>query len=497
MTTDFDVGIVGWGPAGATLGNLLAQQGLSVCIFERENGIYPYPRATHFDGEAMRLFQTLGLADEILENLRVHVGIRFLDAEQNLLIHWPRPQTFGSQAWFDSYRFHQPWLEAILRRNFGKFEHCRAMEGVNVFAIDEQEDGVVVRYEETASFEMASVKCKYVVGSDGARSSVRRFMGSPVRELQGREQWLVVDLICNGPVDLPDGTVQLCDPARPTTFAKCVGNRRRWEFMVMPGDDVATMAGPDTVWELLAPWLSPDQAVIERSVVYTFFALLADGWRRDRLLLAGDAAHLMPPFLGQGLCSGLRDVANLAWKLAAVVQGGAEPELLDSYESERSPHVREYIDLAGQVGGIIQTTDPVAAAERNREMTASPPVMKTIQPPMGPGLHGNHAVPAGTLSAQPMTADGQRLDDSVGYAFCLLVTPALSARIEGELHERLRNLDIVVREDAAYPAALAVEAVLIRPDRYILGVADDIAQLEALLSDLPLRARRAAVAVSA
>jgi 3-(3-hydroxy-phenyl)propionate hydroxylase len=485
MTTDFDVCIVGWGPVGATLGILLAQQGLSVCIFERENGIYPYPRATHFDGEAMRLFQTLGLADEILEDLRVHVGIRFLDADQNLLLHWPRPQTMGSQAWFDSYRFHQPTLEAVLRRHFASFANCRAMEGVNVFALDEQADGVIVRYEEAASFALAAVRCKYVVGSDGARSTVRRLMGSPVEELQRREQWLVVDLVCNGPVDLPDGTVQLCDPARPTTFAKCTGDRRRWEFMVMPGDDPATMAGLETVWKLLAPWLRPDQAEIERSVVYTFYALLVDGWRRGRMLVAGDAAHLMPPFLGQGLCSGLRDAANLAWKLAAVVRGEAGPHLLDSYESERSPHVKEYIDLAGTVGSIIQTTDPVAAAERNREMTASPPVMKTIQPPLGPGLHGSRPAPAGILSAQAMTADGARLDDAVGYAFALVLGARLSAQLGERLHQRLHDLGIVVVVRDDDPDS----AMLIRPDRYILGIARDAAELEVLLSEFPVRAR--------
>ena len=490
MTTDFDVGIVGWGPAGATLGILIAQQGLSVCIFERENGIYPFPRATHFDGEAMRLFQTMGLADALVDKLRTHVGIRFLDEQQNLLLNWPRPNVPGPQAWFDSYRFHQPTLEAILRDTFEDFQRCKAIEGVNVFALEEATDHVLVRYEDLASFDLRTVTCKYVVGADGARSSVRRLMGSPVEELQRREKWLVVDVECNGPVDLPDGTVQLCDPARPTTFAKCTGDRRRWEFMVMPGDDPNSMAGPETTWALLAPWLSPDQARIERSVVYTFYALLVRGWRQGRLLVAGDAAHLMPPFLGQGLCSGLRDAANLAWKLVAVINGRAPDDLLDSYESERGPHVREYIDLAGKVGGIIQTTDPVEAAERNRAMTASPPEMKTIQPPLGPGLHGPRPTPAGTLSAQPVLEDGNKLDERIGYAFALLLSRSLADRTEVELHEHLRGLGVVVliAETQAYLKTLGVEAVLIRPDRYILGTAANEAELADLIADLPLKA---------
>lgn len=488
MATDFDVGIVGFGPVGATLGILLAQQGLSVCVLERENGIYPYPRATHFDGEVMRLFQTMGLADELLDKLRVHVGIRFLDADQNLLLNWPRPDTVGPQAWYDAYRFHQPQLEAMLRRTFRAFPNCRAMEGANVFAVEEQADGVVLRYEDIATFDLRSVTCKYVVGTDGARTTVRRLMGSPVEELQDREQWLVVDVICNGPVDLPDGTVQLCDPARPTTFAKCVGDRRRWEFMVMPGDDVATMAEPATVWRLLAPWLSPDQAVIERSVVYTFYALIVKGWRNDRMFVAGDAAHLMPPFLGQGLCSGMRDAANLAWKLAAVIEGRAAPALLDSYESERSPHVREYTDLAGRVGGLIQTTDPVAAEKRNREMSAAPPEMKTIKPPLGPGLHGHRPAPAGTLSAQPVNAAGQRLDDVIGYRFGLLISASLAVSISDALRRRIDELDIVLVEAQSedYLASLGTQAALIRPDRYILGLADDDAQLRQLLDDAPI-----------
>jgi 3-(3-hydroxy-phenyl)propionate hydroxylase len=236
---------------------------------------------------------------------------------------------------------------------------------------------------------------------------------------------------------------------------------------------------------MLQPWrIEPATSVIERAVVYTFHSALSTRWRRDRLLLAGDAAHQMPPFLGQGMGSGLRDAANLAWKLAAVIKGGAPDALIDTYESERSEHVKAFIELAVELAGVIQTTDPERARARDRELIANPTMLRPITPRLGRGLHGNAPAPAGTRAAQPRLGDGALLDDKVGHRFCVLTT----ARLAGALGAAKRHLDcdiaIVTATGPAesYLAELHAEAVVIRPDRYILGVASSAAELDALLS---------------
>ena len=221
--------------------------------------------------------------------------------------------------------------------------------------------------------------------------------------------------------------IQYCDPARPTTFIPMPGNRHRWEFMLMPGDDPVKIVQPDSIYKLLKPWkIDPATSQIERAVVYTFHSSLATKWRHGRLLLAGDSAHQMPPFLGQGMGSGLRDVINLAWKLRDVVQGRSPDSLLDSYQTERMEHVRAYIEVAVELGGVIQTTDPDKARKRDAELLANPTMIRPLAPRLGPGLHGSAAAPAGTRAEQPTLGDGQRLDDRAGYRFAVLATPDLA-----------------------------------------------------------------------
>jgi len=282
----------------------------------------------------------------------------------------------------------------------------------------------------------------------------------------------------------------VCDPARPLTVIKMVGKRRRWEIMLMPGDEPEAMLRPERIWQLLARWIGPHEAEIERAVVYTFHSVIAHGWRAGRLLLAGDACHQTPPFLGQGMCSGIRDASNLAWKLAWVVQGLAGEDLLDTYESERSPHVRQYVETAVRLGGIIQATDPAVAAKRDAEMLANPPKMESIQPGLGPGLHGDAPSPAGTLAPQPRLADGRRIDDAVGYRFALLATREIAAAAAGSA--RLRKADAAIFSDEdegvrRYLAAARNGAVLVRPDRYILGAARNAPELEAVIARIPVR----------
>ena len=488
-----DVAIVGCGPVGATLANLLALQGLRVLVFEREADVYRLPRAVHFDGECMRVFQAVGVADELVPGLVVAPGMRFVDAAGRVLIDWQRPTTIGPHAWHASYRFHQPTLESALRRRLALHPNARMALRHDVFCLDEEDDAVSLRHEDLATGRLASTRARFVVGCDGARSLVRRFMGTELDDLRSHERWLVVDLILRRPrPDLGDYSVQFCDPRRPATYVRGPGDRRRWELMLMPGDDPVEMTRPERIWSLLERWVTPQDAVLERPAVYTFHSVVARGWRRGRLLVAGDAAHQTPPFLGQGMCAGIRDAANLAWKLAAVVRG-APPALLDSYQSERAPHVREFIETAVRLGGVIQSTDAQAAARRDEAMAANPQAFATPQPRLGPGAYDSQPDCAGTLAHQPVLDDGSRLDDVIGYRAALLVRPAaaqeaarlLGSRSDGDDgHTCTDGCRLVEADSAAVRALLedwGAQAALIRPDRQVFGIAATCNEIAGLL----------------
>ena len=382
----WDVAIVGHGPSGATLARLLGGMGLSVLVLERETDIYPLPRAIHFDGEVMRVFETCGLREAVQAISRPgHIGMHFQNAEgQTLLIRAGSPVR-GPHGFANNHYVHQPDLERVLRDAVAELDQVQVCLGHEVLDLQEDGAGVWLRVQGPDGATRTE-QARLVVGCDGARSLVRRHLGSTMQDLGLHQPWLVFDILLKAPVPgLPEHTVQHCDPARPMTFCNVTGQRRRFEIMLMPGDDPAQIVKADALWPLVQRWVRPEQADIERAVIYTFHSVIAQGWRRGRLLLAGDAAHQTPPFLGQGMCAGIRDVANLAWKLAAVLRGQAPMDLLDSYERERAPHVAAFIELAVRLGNIIQTTDPQAARERDARFKAGQPeIFHFPAPRLGP-----------------------------------------------------------------------------------------------------------------
>jgi 3-(3-hydroxy-phenyl)propionate hydroxylase len=422
----------------------------------------------------------------------VHVspGMKFVGDTGRLLLDWPRPQERGPQAWHASYRFHQPELERVLRDGLSRFPSVSLRYRTEVFAIDQESSAVVVRYEDLSTGSLKRCRARYVVGCDGARSLVRRLIGAPMEDLGFHESWLVVDAILKrARPDLGDWSVQYCNRQRPATYVRGTGDRRRWEIAVLPGEDGAEISQTEKVFELLKPWVGPEDVELERMAVYCFHSAIATQWRSGRLLIAGDSAHLTPPFLGQGMCAGMRDAGNLAWKLARVLRGQNADGLLDTYQAERSPHVREYIELAVRLGGLINTKAMEAAVPGGVIEGGEAARMSSIKPRLGPGLAGEWNRPAGQIAPQPFLADGVRLDDRVGYRFAALLRPDFAASLPAETLERLADREVmVVADDApeqgAWLQAADAPAVLVRPDRYVLGAARSVQELNALTAIL-------------
>jgi 3-(3-hydroxy-phenyl)propionate hydroxylase len=348
---------------------------------------------------------------------------------------------------------------------------------------------VRVRYQDLQTSQLEEIYASYVVGCDGARSLVRRLIGSELIDLGFHERWLVLDvLLKRDRPDLGDYSIQHCDPHRPATYIRSTGNRRRWEITVRPEEDAQTVTRPAKVWELLAPWITPDDAELERAAVYTFHSAIAARWRDGRLLLAGDSAHQTPPFLGQGMCAGIRDAANLAWKLRDVVDGRSNASLLDTYQSERSPHVREFIELAIRLGGLINTRAIDAALAAGVASGDAPVKLEVQKPLLGPGLGIGHSGLVRRLAPQFTLANGQRSDDRTGYAHVLLVESSVATVFSQHDRTTLANAGIVVltshdAEDVGWwLQQLGIRAALVRPDRYLLGTAQSDADLAPLIA---------------
>ena len=446
-----DIAIIGAGPVGLTLANLLGVRGLSVRVIEKRPEPYDLPRAIHFDGEAMRVFQATGLAKEVLVHTHVGVGMLFRNTDDEVLIDWSRAQEIGPMGWHESYRFHQPGLEGALRRGLDRFPHVELTSGAAVADLNAATGDLRLD-------DGKRLSASFIVGCDGAESFTRSASGLSLEDLGFQERWLVVDATLLRPrPDLGDYSIQFCDAENPATYVRGTGDRRRWEIRL---DQSKSDPDEEAIWALLSRWITPDDAALERAAVYTFRSAVARRWREGRVMIAGDAAHQMPPFMGQGMCAGVRDVSNLAWKLDHAVRTG-DDAVLDTYGSERAAHVTEFIDLTMRLGKLINQTSSGEAPKGQ---------MKSIWPGLGPGLGARDEI-AGRLVPQPRSSTGVLADDAARGQFYVLSRRSFDASIP------------VFVDAAGWLAETDLFAVLVRPDAYVLSSARTEADVPNMLED--------------
>ena len=476
----YDIAIIGYGPTGATLANLLAQNGMSVLVIDREAAMYHLPRAVHFDDEVMRVFQTIGIAEDLNKKVRVNPGMKFVDDDDILLLDWPRSQEITDHGWHASYRLHQPDLEHLLRSKLANNTKAHILTSFVVKKLAD-DNGCVSLTGTAKDGSTQTYQARYVVGCDGANSLTRSVIGSEMDDLGFDERWLVVDLLLKRPrPDLGDHSVQFCNPDRPMTYCRSPGDRRRWEITVKQGESDDEITADDRVWQLLARWITPTDATLERRAVYTFRSQVATCWRKGRIMIAGDAAHLTPPFMGQGMCTGIRDASNLAWKLISCING-ADDSLLDTYQSERSPHARTYVETAKRLGGLINALDRETALEMADDRNAGATKMRSIAPKLGDSsiLRSMVNDNIGRPFAQFDLGDGQRgFDRRIGYNHAIIcpIKPS-SMPPDCQWIDTKEHLNL-----AAALSDLETEAVWVRPDRYIGAVSDSSDDLLNLLS---------------
>ncbi len=513
--TTVDVAIAGYGPVGQTLAILLGQMGYSVAVFERWPALYPLPRAVFYDHEIRRIFLSMGLGEELENISQPSARYQWFNADWKVLVEIDWSAESISDGPF-GYLFNQPSLEAALDRKAKSISNVEVHQGWEATALKQDANGCdmlltrVIRKDGkfTLGEEQQRVRARYVIGADGANSFVRQSLGIEWQDLGFEEDWLVVDLKPKPGVqlDVPD-IGQWCNPERPTTMVPGGPGYRRWEFMRLPHETIEDLQDTDKVWSLLLRWVTPDTADLVRHAVYQFRSRIASNWHSGRVLLAGDAAHVMPPFMGQGMCSGIRDAWNLSWRLDLLLRGLADDALLDSYTLERKPQIRAVIEASMAMGKVVCVSDPLQAAERDAAYLSGNVAPLPQFPGLTEGLLHKEGPLRGILGVHGLieiNSKVDRYDDVIGRGFHLLVTSDedIEAVLEPEHSSFIREYGVkVVRLAKSADACKGIyrdvsgkflrlmadaglKALIVRPDYYCYGGVGDLSELPKLLNSL-------------
>jgi 3-(3-hydroxy-phenyl)propionate hydroxylase len=487
--------VIGAGPTGVTAATLLAQYGVRVLVLDRWDGVYTQPRAVHMDDEVMRILARVGVAEQFAAISRPGLGLRLVDSHHRVLNEFSRTTGVGVHGFPQANMYDQPDLEKLLRANVNEQPGVNLRGNVEV--IDVADDGrgrVRVTYADRVGGGQQVVEADYVLGCDGANSLVRSRIGATMTDLRFDQRWLVVDIATDAPLDQWEGTHQVCDPHRAASYMRIGATRYRWEFRLLDDETVADFAGLNELAPLIAPWTAnvdlSDLKLI-RVAEYTFRAQIADHWRRGPIFLLGDAAHLTPPFIGQGLCAGLRDAMNLSWKLAGVLGGDLPTAALATYEAERKPHARHMIGLALAVGRAMTAGGRIGDLMRRLivpRLGLLPGFREKVVDSTTPALHRSALVQArrgprrtivGGLCPNSPLPNGSRLDDVLGAGFGLVSSVPLTAAQRRSLTDR--GAEVVIAEPGTELALWLqrgrASAAIVRPDFTVLAAGRDVAGL--------------------
>lgn len=504
-----DVIIVGCGPVGAMAANLLGQQGVRTLVIEREPAPHGQSRAISVDDEAQRIFQSVGLVEELGPGFYPCRRLQYLDDELRSLAEVDFTKVDQPFGHFVGAFFQQPRMEAALRRGMERFPHVSLWQGREVESFVQDDEGVTARVKDCASEHAVTVRARYLLACDGSHSVIRRRLGLKLEGTTALEHSLAITVATASPD--PEFTAYLCGPKRRGFITRTAHDEMRFDIILAPDEDLEAARRPEFVRSLIAHYLDPATVKVRSAKVYSYHSRLSEKWRVGRAFLLGDAAHLMPPFLGQGLCAGLRDAANLSWKLALVLGGAAEASLLDTYEQERRAHVAEVIRSSDAMGRVMMTGGQVLARARNAliQVLYRMPVtgdfirQYKVKPVMaleqGFLMHARRAkkdAPEGTYFPQPRVElpDGSTalLDSVLGEGFAVLTRPGASLEAQreartlaAELGARLLPVSAAertgsIRSDGvvdvegrlgAWFAKHAADVVVLRPDRYVYGTA--------------------------
>jgi 2-polyprenyl-6-methoxyphenol hydroxylase-like FAD-dependent oxidoreductase len=487
----FDVVQIGYGPVGQANAVMLGQLGYDVAVFERHSNLFGNSRVGHIDHEIMRILQSLGTAASMEEGSVCPDMYEWLTADGRSLYKFPWLD--GISGWRAAYLFYQPDLETALDSAVHTHANVQVSQGWEATQIEQFPDHVAVTLRQRSAApgtaKQRIVRAKYLIATDGGNSFVRQALDLQMRDLGYKHGWLVLDFLNKRKVKLDFDNGQICDPRRPTSLFEMGKRHRRFSFAAMPGETEASLLKPEKAWELVKPWITPDDADLTRQVFYVFEARVLDQMRRGRIFFLGDSAHVMPPFLGQGMGSGIRDAKNLAWKLDLVLRGLSKDTLLDTYSAERQPHSERYAEISMELARVLCTIDPDEAKRRDDA------ILSGVMPPLKPfpwifsGILQGGAPPAvqavvGRLGPQGAIRLGQqsgRADDIVGSGWQIISRRDLSPHCTPAAQQLLDSLSFrfvhfgpggAEDTDGVYTKYFndkELEAIVVRPDFYIFG----------------------------
>ncbi len=503
----YDVAVVGLGPCGAVATALLGRSGVATFAFDKAHAVYDRPRAVAIDHEILRVFQQIGLMDRIQPWIAPATETEYYGVDGQLIrrdVDIDPPHPLGYPP---SVVFAQPAVETVLRQRLGELDPITLSWAEELVDLEQHDGCVSLRLRNEQGAER-TVQARYVIGCDGAASSVRQLLGIDLEDLEFNEPWLVADVLLNqsGLAKAPKLSTQYCEPSRPCWYIVGVGHHRRWQFAINPGEDPARLETAEATSQLLSRWIAPEDGELLRHAAYRFRGLVAAEWRRGRVFIAGDAAHQQPPYLGQGLCQGIRDVANLVWKLTSVLNGQLTGALLDTYGAERREHVRQFTSRLKAIGGSMFDRDLNRARARDARLlaestgTVAATRRQSLQPRLARGLLSMNEHPAnGTVFPQPwLLGDGarRRFDDVFGYGWRLVLKEDVDEiRVPKALRARLGLSQIWIGSDrkgiheaeevlADWFHRNACSAAVVRPDHYVYGVATGPLDGVAIFADL-------------